>query len=345
MKRIFLIITAIAALVFNSCSNKVDLYNNDGETTVIYAMLDSDADTNFFKITQSFSGSVSSNAYNYNALNYKYEDIDVTLTGVFKGSGATQTITLDTISKWIPYNPDATFYSGCWQRYYYTTKGLNEGKEYTLNVLRKKDNVTVSTTTQTINTFVYQKPNSTSDIIFTDVTSSTANVEWKVTVAPYKSTAAYFEVVGYFNYSEQLTPTSEITHHSIKWTLGSGLADNLYNTSSTLPYYVISYTPSALFTLLANDEYLKNNSPAGVQRWFEKFEFKVSAIGEDLYNYYLVTNSTSAIQDVPNYSNVENGMGIMSARITKTLPLEIAIKTKNKIHDKFENYGFPYTYQ
>ena len=64
-----------------------------------------------------------------------------------------------------------------------------------------------------------------------------------------------------------------------------------------------------------------------------------------MYNYYLVTNSTSAIQDVPNYSNVENGMGIMSARITKTLPLEIAIKTKNKIHDKFENYGFPYTYQ
>ena len=62
--------------------------------------------------------------------------------------------------------------------------------------------------------------------------------------------------------------------------------------------------------------------------------------GQDLYNYYLATNSTSAIQDVPNYSNVENGMGIMSARVTKTLFLTIRDNTRVKITERFPEYGF-----
>lgn len=345
MKRFFLAIIAIAALVLSSCSNKVELYGDEGNSTIVYAMLDASADTNFFKITKSFIGNANELAQNYDASNYQYDEIVVTFSGVFEGSNQTQTITLDTISKWIPYDPDATFYSGCWQRYYYTTMKLVEGKEYTLNIERKADNVNITAKTTTINSFDFQKPVSSVPITFTDVTTSTANVEWRVTVAPYVSTAKYFEVTGYFNYKELLPGAQDTVYRSMKWSLGSGKAENLYNTSSNLPYYLISYTPSAIFTLLGADEHLKNNSPAGVQRWFEKFEFHISAIGEDLYNYYLVTNSTSAIQDTPNYTNVVNGMGIMSARITKVRSLELSIKTKNKIHDQFENYGFPYTYQ
>ena len=345
MKRLIYTLFAIAALILSSCSNKVNLYSDEGETTVVYGMLDTNADTNFFKITRSFIGNVNELAPNYAVSNYTYDEIEVTFTGKFQGSNATQTLTLDTISKWIPYDPEATFYSGCWQRYYYTTKKLIEGKEYTLNIVRQEDNVNISAKTTTINSFIYQKPVSSVPITFTDVTTSTANVEWRVKEAPYLSTAKYFEVTGYFRYKELMPGATDTILRSIKWSLGSGRAENLYNTSTNLPYYVISYTPSALFTILGADEHLKNNSPAGVQRWFEKFEFDISAIGEDLYNYYLVSNSTSAIQDVPNYTNVENGMGIMSARVTKALPLEISVKTKNKIHDKFENYGFPYTYQ
>ena len=340
MKRLFYIFFAIAALVFTSCSNKVDLYSEEGDTTVVYAMLDANADTNFFKITHSFIGNAQELGHNYEASNYDYDELEVKFTGVFQGSTNTQTILLDTISKWIPYNESSPFYSGCWQRYYYTTRKLQEGKEYQLDILRKADNVTISSKATTINSFVYQKPASAVPITFTDVTTTTANVEWKVPVSPFKSTAAYFEVVGYFKYKELMPGATDTVYRKIKWELGSGLADNLYNTSTNLPYYLISYTPSSLFTILGNDEHLKNNSPAGVQRWFEKFEFDVSAVGEDLYNYYLVSNSTSAIQDVPNYTNVENGIGIMSARITKPLKLTISERTRLKIIERFENYGF-----
>ena len=339
MKKSFLTIIAIAALILSSCSNKVDLYNYDGDTTVVYAMLDTSLDTNFIKITHSFIGDVRQLSQSYEANNYNYDEIEVTFSGVFEGNNQPQTFTLDTVSKWKPYDENSQFYSGCRQTYYYTTQKLKEGEEYSLNVLRKEDNVNVFAKAVTINNFTYQKPISTIPITFTDVTTSTANVEWNVPTFPFRSTAAYFEVTGYFHYKELLPGAQDTIRQSIKWGMGSGKEETLYNTSSSLPYYVISYTPSVLFTLLANDEHLQNNSP-GAQRWFEKFEFDVTAIGEDLYNYYLATNSTSAIQDVPNYSNVENGMGIMSARVTKSIFLTIRDNTRAKIIERFPEYGF-----
>lgn len=340
MKKIIWTIFAIAALVFSSCSNKVDLYADGDDYTVVYAMLDASLDTNFIKITKSFLGNANELSHNYEANNYKYEDLEVKFTGKFNDSNNTQTISLDTIYKWIPYDENSNFYSGCYQTYYYTDKKLKEGEEYKIEILRKIDNVTISASTTTINSFSYQKPIDQVPITFSDVTTSTTTVEWRVLVAPYKSTASYFEVTGYFNYSELQPGAQDTIHNTIRWSLGSGEADKLYNTSTNMPYYVVTYAPSSLFSLLANDKYLNENSPAGVQRWFDKFEFRISAVGDELYNYYLINNSSSAIQDVPNYTNIDNGVGIMSSRINKSRFLKISERTRNKIAAKFENYGF-----
>ncbi|MBQ2499141.1 MAG: hypothetical protein II523_03905 [Bacteroidales bacterium] len=342
MKRLIYTLFAIAALILSSCSNKVNLYSDEGETTIVYGMLDTNADTNFFKITRSFIGNVNELAPNYAVSNYTYDEIEVTFTGKFQGSNATQTLTLDTISKWVPYDPTSVFYSGCYQTYYYVAKKLIEGEEYEIDVVRKADNVKIYAKVGTINSFSFQKPTPTIPITFTDVTASTATVEWRVPVAPFKSTASYFEVTGYFHYAELQPGATDTAHLVMTWPLGSGREEDLYNTSTNLPYYFVTYTPSALFTFLEYDTYLKNNSPAGVKRWFEKFEFDVSAIGKDLYNYYLITNSSSAIQDVPNYTNVENGMGIVSSRITKSLHVTISERTRKKIIEKFPEYHFIY---
>ena len=345
MKKLFLAITTIATLVFSSCSNKVELYADDTDYTIIYALLDTSADTNFFKITKSFLGNVEELAQNYDANNYKYDEIEVKFTGKFDNVNNIQTITLDTISKWIPYDAEATFYTGCYQTYYYTVKSLKAGEEYKIEVVRKSDNVIISSKTTTINDFSYQEPPQSLPITFTDYQSSTASVKWKVTEYPFKSTAAYFEVTGYFNYKELMPNAIDTVHRSITWHIGSGTADDLYNTSTNMPYYAVTYKPSSLYVMLENDKYLKENSPEGVQRWVDKFEFDISAVGNELYNYYLIANSSSAIQDVPNYTNINNGYGIMSSRITNSLKLKVSVKTQNMIHDKFENYGFPHVYQ
>ena len=87
-------VLALVAMVFSACNNKVDLYSNEGDSTVVYAMLDPFVDTNFFKITHSFIGNTSTMAHDYNANNYEYDELEVTFTGVFKDSPATQTLLL-----------------------------------------------------------------------------------------------------------------------------------------------------------------------------------------------------------------------------------------------------------
>lgn len=345
MKRIFFAIFAIAALVFSSCNNKVELYSYEGDTTIVYAMLDAGADTNFFKITHSFVGDVSQLAYDYDANNYNYDEIEVTFSGVFGDNTQAQTITLDTISKWIPYNENAQFYSGCRQTYYYTTKQLLEGKEYTLNILRKEDNVNIVAKTSTINSFNFKKPFPNQILQFKDVKRGT--VEWRVpdVTTFFHSTAAYFEISSYFHYKELMPGSTDTVYRSVYWPLGSDKEENLLTTQNNDIYYTINYTPEALFTVLRNNQYLNENSPVGVRRFFGKFEIKISAIGEELYNYYLVANSTSAIQDVPNYTNVENGMGIMSSRVSKTSLHPINILTRQKISNDFPEYGFEYPIQ
>lgn len=337
MKNIFLTVFAIAAMIFTSCSNKVDLYVDKGDTTVVYAMIDAYADTNFFKITHSFVGNSGELAQNYEANNYTYDEIEVTFTGVFADSPATQTITLDTISKWIPYDPNNIFYNNCWQTYYYTTKKLVEGKEYTLNILRKEDNVNISATTTTINSFRYQKPLQNQPVKFQDVKRYT--IEWKVDDAStmFQTTAAYFTIDTYFNFRELMPGSTDTTHVALRWPVGSDKAENLFTTSNNKSYYTITYTPEAFYSFLDNNVYLKENSPSGVQRWFDKFEFRISAVGEELYNYYIISNSTSAIQDVPNYTNVENGMGIMSSRVSKS-----SFHTINQIDRMNVQNNYPY---
>ncbi len=337
MKRVFFAIIAFT-LILASCSNHVDLYSDSGDSTVVYAMLDASADTNFFKITKSFIGNVYDLAHDYSANNYTYQEIDVTFSGVFEGSNNTQTFTLDTISKWIPAQLDATFYNGCWQTYYYTDKKLKEGEKYTLNIYRKADSLNITTQATTINSFSISKPFLNQIIQFKDAKRGT--VEWRVSdpETMFKSTAAYFTVTGFFHYKELMPGATDTVYRSIQWNLGSGEADALYNTTDR--YYVISYTPKALYDVLASNEYLKNNSPIGVKRWYEKFEYKVSAIGDELYNYSVVNNSSSAIQDTPNFTNVENGVGLMSSRVSRSSFHRINQTSRQKIEDDFPQYGF-----
>lgn len=339
MKRLFYTVLILATLIFASCSNKVDLCVENQETTVIYSILDSNADTNYFKITKSFIGNANEVALNYEMSNYKYDEIDVSFTGCFDGSNVEQTIKLDTISKWIQYDQNAQFYSGCWQTYYYTTKHLEEGKEYTLNVLRKADSVNVTTKTTTVNRYSYVLP-------IVGITPNVVLDKGKVTMKwgfSGQCLASYFEVAGYFHYKELMPGAQDTVKRTIVWNIKSGKADSFYNANDNK--YVCSFAPSTFFTVFANDEHLNQDSPVGVQRFFENFEYKVSAIGEDLYNYYIVNNSSSAIQDTPNYTNVENGIGLMASRVAKSISNPIVILDRQKISTEYPQYGFEYPLQ
>ena len=336
MKKILPIIVIMTAF-FASCTTKFDIYSDDGDTTIIYGILDTEADTTFFKITKSFLGNAVELAQNYDANNYKYNEIDVRLIGVFGNATHTDTIRLDTISKMLPSNGNTMFYSGRRQLYYFTDRKLQKGHDYTIEVYRKSDGVTVSAKARTTNTAQFLKPSHHQTI---NMRARLDSVIWWVNDegTNYHTTSAYFDIHAVFHYKELMPGSTDTTHRSIDWRLDSGLPENL---KTSFYYYQIYYTPNTFFDLLRNDEYLKNNSPFGVRRWVKKMEFRISSVGEELYCYYLVNTGNSIIQDVPNYTNVRNGMGLVSSRANDRSFHVLDQMTKSKISSDYD-YGFIY---
>lgn len=337
MRKTSFILFALLTIVMAACNTKVDLYSEKGDSTVVYMMLDSHADTNYAKITKSFVGNANELAQNYEASNYKYDEIKAYLL-----ANKTDTLWLDTISKWIPYDPNSIFYSGCYQTYYYTTRKLTAGKNYKL-IINRNDGVTVSSNATTIDNFEFNIPtlDPTSAQNLLDVTSvATKTVKWMNKGENLQSNAAYFEVIAYFRYKEVMYEGAEPTYKEIKWILGKGEAADLYN--SDWCYYSVNYKPNALLSVIENDPYLKNNSPYGVKRYIQRMKVEITGVGEEFYNYLIINNSSSAIQDTPDFSNIENGRGLMSSRVTNTAYMIPSQVSRKEITDQFPSFGFVY---
>src|SRR5574344_1883266 len=58
MRKTTLLLSATLAIMafFNACSTDVDLYADYKDITIVYGVLDADADTNFVKINKAFLG-------------------------------------------------------------------------------------------------------------------------------------------------------------------------------------------------------------------------------------------------------------------------------------------------
>ena len=316
----FLTLMALAMLFLASCTTKFDLYRYEGDTTIVYAVLDVKADTNFFRISKSSL----ENEYEYN-----YADIDVKFAGLFNNESQIDTISLDTIS---------LMSNGLLKHFYYTTKNLISNQEYTIIIFRKTDSVTVTSKAKTICDISIIRPTGKYINLRNGVVSQIQWVGSHHPDAPYIN-AGSFTVIAYFHYKELMPGATDTVERYMQWDIGSGEANALQNT--TYKYYSTHYIPSKFFDLLERDEYLNENSPYGVQRWLEPFEFKLFVYGEELYDYHIINNATSVVPEVPNYSNIENGIGLFSSRTTVCSFYVIEQICRKRISENYP-YGFIY---
>ena len=332
MRRLILsIFVMISVIILNSCDTSVRIFADGEEVTAVYGYLDVEADTNYLKITKSFTGNAIEMAPDYSASNYDYK-LDVTLTGKFaKNPNAVRTVTLDTTSVFKPYDPDGLFYSGVNQVLYYTTERLLENQEYKL-VINRKDGEVITSKVKTICGSVVKKP--TLSISFES--AATNKIEWRSN--QFNQLAAYYEVIGYFHYKQIDPGQSDTTHHKMRWFLGSGTGVDMYN-SSTLNMFA-NYTPSMFYSKLASDANIVNNTYTYTERFVDCFEIIITSTGDELYNYILIQNSGSAIMDTPEYTNIENGVGIFSSRSVCRKIVDVNEQSINTLVYKYPEWGF-----
>lgn len=327
----YTVLSLIAAilLLMSSCDNNVKIFIEGEETTVVYGYIDCEADTNYIKITKSFVGDATELAPQYSASNYDYK-LNVKLAGKFaKSPNHVTEVILDTTSVFKPYDPEGLFYSGRDQVLYYTTEKFLENEKYQL-VIEKKDGTTVSSEIETISGSTLKRPN----LNINFESNYTNQIQWATNVP--LDLAAYYEVVGYFHYKEiSHEGSTDTIRHTMRWFMGSGTGEDLYNSADKRLF--VNYTPSTFYTHLAATDNIANNPSDYVQRFAEGFEIVITATGDELYNYILIQNSGSAIIDTPEYTNIENGIGIFSSRsvCSKTLPLN-----EQTINTLVKDWGF-----
>ena len=107
--------------------------------------------------------------------------------------------------------------------------------------------------------------------------------------------------------------------------------------------YFFTYPENALFNLLESaigaDTVYDTNHP-NVERSFDTYpiQIKLSAGGDELYNYIQVNSQSGFSQTVPDYTNVSGGFGVFSSRINLTKDAQISPATQRDLYGK--SWGF-----
>ena len=344
MKKQICFFSLLASLVVvNACSSDVELYADYKDVPIIYAMLDSRADTNYVKITRAFCGTndnlIDANevALIYDSSNYlgKLDTRIIELRSTYGGSyeSTGREIILDTMT--LHNKEEGVFYAPD-QMVYYTTEPLNSGtngQKYKYRLIVVKPNGdTVTAATKMIGN--EELAITTNKVVFQ--MSPTNNVEkafFKI-----ESETGLFEIGMQFNYLEQRNG-QEMKREHISRSFGSSDVIHLGG-----DYYCVEYSLNWLFNTLAiaigGDTIVDLNHP-NVVRYVDDFVISVSAAGEDLYNYYAANQAqqSNLVGFVSVYSNIDGGYGLFSSRTTVKKVVNMSNSTLNDLFAK-TSWGF-----
>lgn len=319
----FIPVFVLFIAVFYSCSTDVDLYADNKEVPIIYAMLNARADTNYVKITRAFCGTnddpIDANevALIYDSSNYPGK-LDARIIEMKSVNGrpyepTDRVLVLDTLT--VHEKEEGVFYAPD-QLVYYTAEPLNAGTEethykYHLEVV-KPDGDTLTAQTAMVGGEEFRIL--TNGMAFEENETNASNRIMFRT----DGVARLYEVSIQFNYREQHAGQG-MKYKYISRSYGARPIDDFQKLEGTENVYYLECSANWLFNALANaigsDTVVDPDHP-DVIRYFDHFVVTLGAAGEELY-YYYATNyaqQTSPVGFISVYSNIDGGYGLFSSR-------------------------------
>ena len=321
MKKLSALLLILTGLIlFNGCSNDVDINASYELITVVYGLLDPNEDTTYLKINKAFLGE--DNALIMAQIPDSSEFIEKLDVRIWPDDNPDNVYHFDTIT--ITNKEDGIFYNPN-QIIYYSAFNPEPDKKYKLRILYKQNEITSECTT--IAKFVssdISKPGFAKAIGFDyDLINP---VRWNK-----KDNAPRYDVTIRFHYKEIWEGSSDTVyrfidwHNAIKKATSSPEVESLYNGSvffSALNFYV---------------PYEDASQEAKVMhRYTGNTDFIVEAGGTTLNTYMEVNEpSNSIVQDRPEYTNIENGIGIFSSRSRAVKTKKLNDETKARVQDLY----------
>jgi hypothetical protein len=317
-------------LITWSCEEEFDLNAAYEDITVIYGLIDPGEDTIFLKINKAFLGEG-------NVLEMaKIEDSSTYVNGLrayieeWEDGSLKRSYDLDTIT--ISNKEEGTFYNP-YQIIYYTPYEPETSREYLLKV--EVNNREITARTNLINDFSISRPSAGSQfIMFKTGTKST--IEW--ISAKY---GKRYEVVIRMNYKEVLFDSPDTVYKYADW--GMGTKKSVSDKGGE--ELEISYNNDGFYIFL--DDQIPYDDPAVEsnvkERYTNNVDFIFAVAANDLNTYMEVNEpSNSIVQDRPDFTNVSNGIGILSSRFKNKRTKKIHPETIQSIRSQLPELKFVY---
>ena len=310
MKKIYLILN-VFAVIFISCDTDFDVNANWEETTVVFGLLDASNDIQFVKINKAFLGEADAElmASFSDSVNYNPTELEVVLYKM----NFNDTIDFRVLKDTVIEKEDGLFSTENNIVYYFNSPisddFLKSEFKYELVIANKVTGNVVSGYTDLISSFSFSDPSSNNSsaiykfnfynpFLLDSAKYQTKLVKWN----PSKNGKIY-QVDIIFEYIED-----DDTENPIKLTWNQPL---ITNSNGNEMYTELS--AQRFFAFLRNnitEDSLKIRS-------FENLTLKMS-VGTTDFETYLNVNKpfTGIVQERPQFSNINNGIGLFSSRRT-----------------------------
>ena len=302
MKKIYLIL-GVFAVIFTSCDTDFDVNAEWEEVIVVYGLLDAgdEMKTQQIKISKAFLGKMDAlqMAQFADSINFDQGELAVKVIRV-KNNGIRDTIALDEV---LTLRNDGVFNDSIIVYTFENNNFLNSNSEYELLI---KNNITgneVSSITDVISGFDFDMGNGYPfGFIKTWIPGSpsatefaSANLTWGQN---YPDKGEQYQIDLIFNYKE------------------NNIVKDLIYTS-----LVLEGTSQYAFEGEKFFNFLKNELVQDplIEREFLSIDLMMTVGSEDLKTYRIINEEiTGIVQERPQFTNINNGIGLFSSRFTKT---------------------------
>lgn len=313
-EKLLLIIIFLASLfVFASCEVEFNPNGDWEETTIVYGILDQDADTNFIRVQKCFlgDGNYIQFAKEKDSIYYKQDEIEVSIYGFYEWETSGWDTTIAKQKIYFNYTeayskPEGEFYSEISPIYYSTTK-LNPIFTYYLVVKNKKTGNITTSYTKLAADYKVIGPSGTafgfnySSVFFANVLTC----QWtSMTPLANGEIAQSFQPCIRFNFMENGQPS----YVNINF---AAVPNPFSIEDKTIEYRIFE---TDVFFQIKTEIEKRGQATRSFMSDSPGFEIYVYGSGEYLTEYIDNNVQQVSLTEKPIYTNIDNGIGVFSSR-------------------------------
>lgn len=344
IRKTLLLLCSMAVLA--SCDNDIDITADWKDVPVIYGVLDVNEPVQYVKLNKAFlgQGDVMMMAQEFDSLHYNVDLVEVRLLEQ-KLEWVDSLVAKDWVTKKvIELEPTTEFdkpegvFSSPSQIIYKTEEELNKDRFYAIEVFNVQSDSVVAYTDSPVDllpSIQIVKPNIFSPLSITS-NGYTPKVEWSSVEG-----GKLYELKMRFNYIEHpILDPSDTVHKFIEWTFPRRQSLNV-NGGENMSFSIDNEQFLNFLSANIDEDQDMRRQAVGMQPSSGSSGFSIShscldftlyAAGEELTTYILLNgNSSSIVVERPNYTNIENGIGIFSSR---TKDIVSGVKITNATNDE-----------